>query len=61
MELRGDVAAEPVLRMFRDAYPERDERRRGTTDGKTILILAVILNVLRKINVGPDRPPNLDL
>jgi hypothetical protein len=47
--------------MFRDAYPERDERRRGTTDGKTVLILAVILNVLRKINVGPDRPPNLDL
>ena len=58
---RGNVAAEPVLRNFRDAYPERDERRRGTADGKTGLIRAAILHVLRKINVGPDGPPNLDL
>ena len=49
------------MRNFRDAYPERDERRRGTADGKTGLIPAAILHVLRKINVGPDGPPNLDL
>jgi hypothetical protein len=29
--------------------------------GRRGLIRAAILHVLRKINVGPDRPPNLDL